>query len=165
MRGVRRLLPLALLATCVCFAIWEDVQTLHTDVQTLRVDTARSDSARRAALDGVVASMNIVRDSLGLLSSRLVKMQGDVRGDLYNVGQQLLQIQELTGQSQARIQDLRAALDRQQTDIASSSAPAAAQPSVSSTGAGGTTSPSSTARPGATSPSPAAGAGATPGPN
>ena len=169
MRGVRRLLPLALLATGACFATREDVQALHTDVQTLRADNARSDSARRAALDGVVASMNIVRDSLGLLSARVVKMQGDVRGDLYNLGQQLLQIQELTGQSQARIQELRATLERQQNEIASSSAPVASQPSVSPTGAptgpGGTTSPSSAARAGATNPAPAAGAGANPGPN
>lgn len=169
MRGVRCLMPLALLATGACFATREDVQALHTDVQTLRADNARSDSARRAALDGVVASMNIVRDSLGLLSTRVVKMQGDVRGDLYNVGQQLLQIQELTGQSQQRLQELRAAWERQQSDIASSSAPVAAQPSVSPTGAptgpGGTTSTSSAARAGATNPAPAAGAGATPGPN
>jgi tol-pal system protein YbgF len=169
MRGVRCLMPLALLATGACFATREDVQALHTDVQTLRADNARSDSARRAALDRVVASMDVVRDSLGLLSTRVVKMQGDVRGDLYNVGQQLLQLQELTGQSQQRVQELRATLERQRSDIASSSAPVAAQPSVSPTGApigpGGTTSPSSAAQPGATSASPAAGAGATPGPN
>jgi tol-pal system protein YbgF len=162
-------MPLALLATGACFATREDVQALHTDVQTLRADNARSDSARRAALDGVVASMNIVRDSLGLLSTRVVKMQGDVRGDLYDVGQQLLQIQQLTGQSQQKVQELRAMLDQRQNDIASSSSPVGAQPSVAPSGAptgpGGTTSPSSAARTGAASPSPAAGAGATPGPN
>jgi tol-pal system protein YbgF len=168
MRGVRRLMPLALLATGACFATREDVQALHTDVQALRADNARSDSARRAALDRVVASMDIVRDSLGLLSTRVVKMQGDVRGDLYNVGQQLLQIQELTGQSQQRVQELRATLERRQSDIASSST--AAPPALGTTGApmpgpASSTSPSSPSRTGGASPSPAAGAGATPGPN
>ena len=110
-RGARCLVPLVLLATGACFATREDVQALHADVQSLRADNARSDSARRAALDRVVTSMNIVRDSLGLLSARVFKMQGDVRGDLYNVGQQLLQIQQLTGQSQQRVQELRAALE------------------------------------------------------
>ncbi len=164
MRGVRRLLPLALLATGACFATREDVQALHTDVQTLRADNARSDSARRAALDGVVASMNIVRDSLGLLSARVVKMQGDVRGDLYDVGQQLLQIQQLTGQSQQKVQELRAMLDQRQNDIASSSAPPASGVSPQPT-PGGTTSPSAVPRTGGAAPPPAAGAGATPGPN
>src|SRR5437763_11831560 len=124
-RGVRCLLPLVLLATGACFATREDVQALHADVQSLRSDNARSDSARRAALDRVVTSLNIVRDSLGLLSTRVVKMQGDVRGDLYNVGQQLLQIQELTGQSQQRVQELRASLEARQSDIQSSAAPGA----------------------------------------
>ena len=165
MRGVRCLVPLALLATGACFATREDVQALHTDVQTLRADNARSDSARRAALDRVVASMNIVRDSLGLLSTRVVKMQGDVRGDLYNIGQQLLQIQELTGQSQTKMQALRETFERQRPDIASSSSAPPPSAVAAMPAPGGTTSPSTVPRTGAASPSPAAGAGATPGPN
>jgi tol-pal system protein YbgF len=169
-RGVRCLLPLALLATGACFATREDVQALHTDVQTLRADNARSDSARRVALDRVVASMNIVRDSLGLLSLRVVKMQGDVRGDLYNVGQQLLQIQELTGQSQQRVQELRASLEAKQSDIASSTATVGSPPPMGATGApppttGATSAPTAPPRAGAPSPSPSTGAGGTPGPN
>jgi tol-pal system protein YbgF len=165
MRGVRCLVPLAMLATGACFATREDVQALHTDVQTLRADNARSDSARRAALDRVVASMDIVRDSLGLLSTRVVKMQGDVRGDLYNIGQQLLQIQELTGQSQTKMQQLRETLERQRPDLAPSTAVPPPSAVTSMPAPGGATSPSTVPRTGATSPSPAAGAGATPGPN
>jgi tol-pal system protein YbgF len=171
-RGVRCLLPLVLLATGACFATREDVQALHTDVQTLRADNARSDSARRAALDRVVTSLNIVRDSLGLLSTRVVKMQGDVRGDLYNVGQQLLQIQELTGQSQQRVQELRASLEAKQSDIQSSTGPTNVPPAMGTTSAptvgAGVPSPSTSSpatRPGAaTTPLPSSG-GATPGPN
>ncbi|HSU92267.1 MAG TPA: tol-pal system protein YbgF [Gemmatimonadaceae bacterium] len=172
-RGVRCLLPLVLLATGACFATREDVQALHADVQSLRADNARSDSARRAALDRVVTSMNIVRDSLGLLSARVFKMQGDVRGDLYNVGQQLLQIQQLTGQSQQRVQELRAALEARQSDMQSSNAqPGAPAPGAAGTAAvpptsTGATTPSSanpSTRPGATT-TPAPAGGATPGPN
>ncbi len=170
-RGVRCLLPLVLLATGACFATREDVQALHADVQSLRADNARSDSARRAALDRVVTSMNIVRDSLGLLSARVFKMQGDVRGDLYNVGQQLLQIQQLTGQSQQRVQELRASLEARQSDIQASTAQPGAPPPTGATGAPpsstGAASPSSAnpaTRPGATT-TPAPSGGATPGPN
>ena len=172
-RVVRCLLPLVLLATGACFATREDVQALHADVQSLRADNARSDSARRAALDRVVTSMNIVRDSLGLLSARVFKMQGDVRGDLYNVGQQLLQIQQLTGQSQQRVQELRAALEARQSDIQSSNAqlgappPAAGTTSVPPSGATTTTPPSAnpSTRPTTTTTTPPPAAGATPGPN
>jgi len=165
-RGVRCLLPVALLATGACFATREDVQALHTDMQSLRADNARSDSASRAALDRVVTSLNVVRDSLGLLSTRVVKMQGDVRGDLYNVGQQLLQIQELTGQSQQRVQELRASLEAKQSDIQSSVAPQTSQPSAGAPAGPPTTSPSSTTpRAGATTPPAPAAGGGTPGPN
>jgi tol-pal system protein YbgF len=177
-RGVRCLLPVALLATGACFATREDVQALHTDVQALRADNARSDSARRAALDRVVTSLNVVRDSLGLLSTRVVKMQGDVRGDLYNVGQQLLQIQELTGQSQQRVQELRASLEAKQSDIQSSVALQGASPTAGVPSGAATTSPSTIPpRAGATTPpstsppragataAPAPSGGATPGPN
>jgi tol-pal system protein YbgF len=171
-RGVRCLLPLVLLATGACFATREDVQALHADVQSLAADQPPPrDSARRAALDRVVTSMNIVRDSLGLLSGRVFKMQGDVRGDLYNVGQQLLQIQQLTGQSQQRVQELRASLEARQSDIQSSNAQAGAPPPTGATGAApsstSATSPSSansSMRPGATT-TPAPSGGATPGPN
>jgi tol-pal system protein YbgF len=161
-RGVRCLLPLVMLATGACFATREDVQALHADVQTLRADNARSDSARRAALDRVVTSLNVVRDSLGLLSTRVVKMQGDVRGDLYNVGQQLVQIQELTGQSQQRVQELRASLEAKQSDIQSSTAPSSAPPSMGATGSPSSSNPAT--RPGAAA-APAPSGGATPGPN
>jgi tol-pal system protein YbgF len=172
-RVVRCLLPLVLLETGACFATREDVQSLHADVQSLPADNARSDSARRAALDRVVTSMNIVRDSLGLLSARVFKMQGDVRGDLYNVGQQLLQIQQLTGQSQQRVQELRAALEARQSDIQSSNAqlgappPAAGTTSVPPSGATTTTPPSAnpSTRPTTTTTTPPPAAGATPGPN
>jgi tol-pal system protein YbgF len=159
-RGVRCLLPLVLLATGACFATREDVQALHADVQSLRADNARSDSARRSALDRVVTSMNIVRDSLGLLSARVFKMQGDVRGDLYNVGQQLLQIQQLTGQSQQRVQELRASLEARQSDMQNSNAQSGAPPPA---GATGTPAPSPNGTGATTTPPPAA--GATPGPN
>jgi tol-pal system protein YbgF len=170
-RGARCLVPLVLLATGACFATREDVQALHADVQSLRADNARSDSARRAALDRVVTSMNVVRDSLGLLSARVFKMQGDVRGDLYNVGQQLLQIQQLTGQSQQRVQELRASLEARQSEIQSSTAQPGAPAPTGATGAApsstGATSPSSanpSTRPGATATAPPTAAG-TPGPN
>ena len=121
--------PMAALLSAKVHFQTGDLKTARAQLQWA-ADNARSDSARRASLDRVVASLNIVRDSLGLLSTRVVKMQGDVRGDLYNVGQQLLQIQELTGQSQQRVQELRASLEAKQSDISASSAPAGAPPAM-----------------------------------
>lgn len=108
---LRRLAPLALVATGACFATRQDVQLLQTEMQGMRSDAARADSARRAQLTQVIRTLDLVSDSLAAMHAHVVKIQGDIRGDLYGVGQQLIQIQELTGQSQRRLQELRASLE------------------------------------------------------
>lgn len=112
MRAVlRRLAPVALLATGACFATREDVRLLQNEMETMRANAARADSTRERQINDVIATLGVVHDSLGLMGGRLMKMQGDIRSDLYSMGQQLIQIQELTGQSQRRIQELRASLE------------------------------------------------------
>ena len=55
-------------------------------------------------------------DSVRAVSARLAKLQSDVANDHYEMGRQILQIQELSGQSQRRLQELRASLEeRNQT--------------------------------------------------
>jgi tol-pal system protein YbgF len=110
--ALRRLAPVALLATGACFATREDVQLLRNDMAGMRAEAARADTAQQREFNQVIAALGVVQDSLGLISSRMLKMQGDVRGDLYSMGQQLIQIQELTGQSQRRLQELRSSLDQ-----------------------------------------------------
>jgi tol-pal system protein YbgF len=47
------------------------------------------------------------------VSARLAKMQASIATDHYEMGRQILQIQELSGQSQRRLQELRASLEEQ----------------------------------------------------
>ncbi len=94
-----------------CFATREDVQTLQTELQTMRAQAAHDDSARQAQISALSITLGVMNDSVHGLSTRLTKWQGDVRGDLYSVQQELIQIQELTGQSQRRLQELRAGLE------------------------------------------------------
>lgn len=110
-RVVSMLAPVALLATGACFATHQDVQLLQSDMLEMRAQAAHADSVRSRQLDAVIASLGTVRDSLKTVSARLAKFQGDVRGDLYAMGQQLIQVQELTGQSQQRLQELRGSLE------------------------------------------------------
>lgn len=134
--ALRRLAPVALLATGACFATREDMRVLQTQMDGMRADAARADSTRRAQLDQVIASLRIVHDSLGLVSTRMVKMQGDFRGDLYEMGQQLIQIQQLTGQSQNRLQELRASLEQRNPQLAQpGAAPAGGAPAGGAAGA------------------------------
>jgi tol-pal system protein YbgF len=117
-RAVRSLTPVALLATGACFATQSDVRVLQNDLQIMRTESAMADSVRRAQLDTIIASLGRNRDSLESMGARLGKFQGDVREELYSLGQQLIQVQELTGQSQRRLQELRASLDQRAQELA-----------------------------------------------
>ena len=156
---VRRIAPVAFVATGACFATQSDVRVLQTDVQTLRAERARQDSVMQQRFDALMASLQVTNDSVRSLASRMTRLQGDVRGDLFQMNQQLLQIQELSGQSQRRLQELRSSLEARQQDVPVTPPVTPSNPPRDSAAA---------AAPGAQNPSVAAPAGAqaaAPGPN
>ncbi|HTA74864.1 MAG TPA: tol-pal system protein YbgF [Gemmatimonadaceae bacterium] len=164
------MIPAVILAAGACFATREDVRLLQTQLQQYQAQSAQSDSVRKAQLDRVIEQLGLVGDSLGDLGTRLTKFQGDVEGSVYSMGQQLIQIQELTGQSQRRLQELRAGLEVQRGTFTQQPAqgtpgqPVGTTPSVASGVDSGrtvvaTTPPATTA-----AATPGGGAG-TPGPN
>lgn len=148
---IRFATPLAAAFLGGCFASQQDIKVLQSDIGLLRTETAAADSARRLQLDRAMASLRTTNDSLASLSSKLTRFRSDVTTSLSSVDQQLLQVQELTGQSQRRIQEVRASLEERQSG---SAAPAPAGAAVA--GGGGASSAAA---------SPAAGAAGAPGPN
>jgi tol-pal system protein YbgF len=107
----RRLAPLAALVAAGCLASKTDIALLQTDLQTMRSEAARGDSARRAQVEQVLAQVIRSNDSIRAVSARLAKLQADVANDHYEMGRQILQLQELSGQSQRRLQELRGTLE------------------------------------------------------
>lgn len=123
MRKLHWLAPVAFVATGACFATRDDVRVLQSDIVAMRAEQARADSLLHQQVSQLMLLLNAVDDSVATLSSRLVRLQGDVRGDLYALGQQVLQVQELTGQSQRRLQELRSSLEARGQEIASQQTP------------------------------------------
>ncbi|MEJ7810840.1 MAG: tetratricopeptide repeat protein [Gemmatimonadaceae bacterium] len=118
-RRVARLTALAALAAIALgCATREDLRLLQTDLTVTRAQQARADSVVHGELGRLAATLAVVNDSMMTLGGRLTKLQGDIRGDLFAIGQQLIQIQELTGQSQARVQELRASLEQRSAERA-----------------------------------------------
>jgi tol-pal system protein YbgF len=157
---VRRIAPVALVATGACFATQSDVRVLQTDVQNLRAERARQDSVMQQRFQELMASLQTTNDSVRSLSNRVTRLQGDVRGDLFQMNQQLLQIQELSGQSQRRLQELRSSLEARQQDVPPVTPPTPPSQTPRDSAAG--------AAPGAQMPAAAAPSGpvaASPGPN
>ena len=126
---LRGLAPAAFLAAGACVATSSDVDALRSSVNDLKTQSMHSDSVRDAQLAKTSAEIAALDDSVRALSARVAKMNGDVRGDLYAISQQLLQIQELTGQSQRRLQEMRTSLEQRGAEItAPAPAPAAGPP-------------------------------------
>jgi tol-pal system protein YbgF len=121
MNGRRVLLLAGALLNAACFATRNDVRVLQGDVLAMRSETLRADSARARQIAGIAAQMMsalaTLSDTARATSFRLDRLRGDTKTSLHDVQQQLLQIQELTGQSQRRLQELRAQIEERAQQV------------------------------------------------
>lgn len=112
-RGIGLASTAAVLAssTTACMASKGDVRVLQDELRALRSSIAQTDTARRAQADTALLLIARANDSLRILSTRFSAFQANVSGGMYDMNRQLLQIQELSGQSQRRLQELRASME------------------------------------------------------
>jgi tol-pal system protein YbgF len=119
--GARRALALVvLLGGC---AAKGDVRRVEDAVMLLRAETVRQDSVRAAQLAQVIAFQQGILDSIAATRAALAGFKGDIAGDLYSINQQLVQVQELTGQSQQRLTELRTQLEARSAEIQATATP------------------------------------------
>ena len=93
-------------------ALRSDVRRVETEVAVMREDQMRQDSIRSRQLNEIIRLQQRLVDSLAATRLAVSTLRGDVANDLYGVQQQLVQLQELTGQSQRRLGELRTQLER-----------------------------------------------------
>jgi tol-pal system protein YbgF len=144
---LRRTLVLGL-GLCSGCALRGDVRKVELQVEALRAEMTRSDSARRVERDSLARVLVAVQATIAAEQNALVQIRGDIRSDLQAVQQQLMALQELTGQSQQRLSELRSRL--------SNPAPAPPPPADTTTGGGA---------PPATAPATPSGGAGSPGPD
>jgi tol-pal system protein YbgF len=101
-------LALGLAAGC---ALKGDVRKVEFQVQAVQADLAKSDAARAAERDTILAAIRLLQQALATQQAYLVQMRGDLRTELLSVQQQLVAVQELTGQSQQRLTELRSRIE------------------------------------------------------
>jgi tol-pal system protein YbgF len=109
-RAARALIALPLVLAG-CIATKSDVTVLQQDIMLVRAEAAQSDSARRSEIQRVMRSMQSLTDSMTAVSARLTRLGADVQGRFRAVEEDARRLQELAGQSQARMQELRAAVE------------------------------------------------------
>ncbi|HEX6925999.1 MAG TPA: tetratricopeptide repeat protein [Longimicrobiaceae bacterium] len=101
-----------LLGAC---ATKRDLRDLRTEVEAMR-------SSQEALLREIVQQNELLRDSM---TAQDVRLRGDLLNRLLQMERQLVQIQELTGQGQQRLAEMREELRRQEESIRISSTPGA----------------------------------------
>jgi tol-pal system protein YbgF len=72
---------------------------------------ARADTAQKRQTDSAITLMTRTNDSLRILTQRLGAFQATVGGELFEMGKQLITIQELAGMSSKRIMELRSTME------------------------------------------------------
>jgi len=109
-RNLLLVISVGLSAGC---ALRGDVRRVELQVASLRAEISGGDTARKAQIDTLLALVAAVQRTLAAQQAYLVQMRGDARTDQLSVQQQLVAIQELTGQSQQRLTEMRSRLDLQ----------------------------------------------------
>jgi tol-pal system protein YbgF len=125
----------ALIIPLVCascfFATKQDIDRLQADIAGTRVSSGAADSVQRAQLVELSRSVRAVNDSIFALSRKVAAMRTASESEMTAMRENISQLQDLSGQSEQRMRDVRAALEekRQQQDQA---APAATPDSTGS---------------------------------
>jgi len=122
------LAPVAAFAVTGCLASKADIVLLQDEIRTLRAMEARTDSSRRVAADSAILLSRRATDSLRALSQRFGAFQANINGELFEIGRQLITIQELTGLSSKRITDLRSSMEERQQSASATDTSGPSQP-------------------------------------
>ena len=148
MRRIRTAASLTLILLGGCLASKGDIRLLQDEIRATRAqvavaDTARtrSDDARRAQISALATSVERISDSLRSLNSRVAAFQANAAGQFDAVGQQIVQIQALLGQTTRGMAEARAQLEALREQGISNASPNPAP-------AGGDTSKAAPAGPG-----------------
>ncbi len=128
MRGWQVLAPVTVLAVTGCLASKGDIVLLQDEIRTLRAMQARTDTSRRSQADSTLMISARTGDSLRALAQRFSAFQANVGGELFEMGKQLITIQELAGMSSKRIMELRSTMEERAQAMAAAPDSAAAPP-------------------------------------
>ncbi len=105
-------IALAVLAALPACATKGQVVLLQGELRSMRIETARRDSVRASALVAIITLQQRILDSVAAGREALKNLDVRLQGDMTDLQRQLLQVQELTGQSQLRLTQLKAQIDQ-----------------------------------------------------
>src|SRR6202162_408665 len=100
------------------FATKQDIDKLQADIVGTRVSSSAADSVQRTQLVELSRSVRSLNDSISALSRRVSAMRTASESEMTAMKENISQLQDLSGQSEQRLRDVRAALEekRQQQE-------------------------------------------------
>ncbi|HEY0528835.1 MAG TPA: tol-pal system protein YbgF [Gemmatimonadaceae bacterium] len=101
----------AIVLSTGCFASKADFEKLQADMLTARVTSSVADSIQRAELIEVTRSVRSLSDSISALNRRLASMKTASDAEVAAIKEDVAQLQDLSGQSEQRLRDLRASVE------------------------------------------------------
>lgn len=120
---------LAFFASGCFFATKQDIDKLQQDIVGTRVSSSAADSVQRAQLIEVIREERSLGDSIAALNKRVAAMRTASESEMTAMKEDISQLQDLSGQSEQRLRDMRAALEaksQQAEQIAADSSSGAA---------------------------------------
>jgi tol-pal system protein YbgF len=129
-------LGLVTLAANGCFfATKQDIDRLQQDIVGTRATSNAVDSVQRAQLIEVSRTVRSLDDSIASISRRLAAMRTASESDMTAMREDISQLQDLSGQSEQRLRDMRATLEeKRQADAAAVDTTGAAEAPASGPG-------------------------------
>jgi tol-pal system protein YbgF len=113
------------MSSSACFASTAQLDEVRDDVSSTRAEAAASDSVRAVQLVQILQTLRDVSDSIASLSQRITRLRAETQADVRGMRQQVNQIMEVSGQSEARLRELRSQIDSKIKQVPPSTAPAA----------------------------------------
>lgn len=111
-----------LVAANGCFvATKQDIDRLQQDIAGTRTSSNAADSVQRVELIEVSRSVRALNDSISALSKRLAAMRTASESQTTAMKEDIAQLQDVTGQSEQRLRDIRAALEQKNEQAAQAS--------------------------------------------
>ena len=107
-----------------CFASTAQLDEVRDDVSTARAESATADSVRAVQLVQILSTLRDLEDSIGALNQRMTRLRAETQADIRGMRQTVSQIAEVSGQSEARLKELRSQIDSRIKQVPPAPAPA-----------------------------------------
>jgi len=99
------------------FATKSDFDRLQQDITGTRASSTAADSVQRAYLVEVTRSVRSLSDSINALSRRVNTMRTATESDLAAMKEDISQLHDLSGQSEQKLRDMRAAVEEKTAQV------------------------------------------------